>query len=735
MDYSNVTDVVQRMRTAEGDQRDQRRQTKEAIDFCTKRNGQWETSIIQKFRGRPKYTDDRVNPIVNQIVGEVMQAEFSMRVRPAGGDATKDKAQVIDGLIRTIRNLSRFERIKNGAGRRVAMGGIAGWEIVKDYAQQMSFDQDLMIKPLHDFHQRVILDPDSQDQIFADGKWAVIKHYISKDEFERQFPEKTPVSLGHDDWHDTYYYKPEFMTIGQFYYLEKEFKTIVLMNNGAVYDQNEDFDAVIDELAMSGIEIVDTRDVEVMMCKQRWFSANEWLTDEEDIDFDFIPIVPCYGNFEITEGKIIWMGAVERLMDIQRVHNYAFSRNVEEVALSPRSKWFMTPEQVAGFENSIKSLNTNFDPVQLYNHVGDQQPPFYSNTSSANESVSVLIQMTDEGINKAAGIFAANIGDNPGMQSGVAIGKQIDRGNNGTAWVFEALEVAIERTCELLLRAIPKVYDGTREVMLTQDDGSLESMTINQPMLDEETQDTIYLYDLTQGQYDVTIDVGAAYKNRQEESIASFERVAAIYPQLLDIAADIHLGNIEAPNFDKVAERARVQMIANGMIPQEQMTDDELAAYQAQQEAMANQPPPPDLDVMAMEIEQMKAQTALLDQQNRQIDAQLKQAEIQLKMQADTAELQYKKEGNEIKIAELQMKLEMEQQKAQIKLMEQSGKLDIEQQKVSNKLQVDLSSLALKLTELEQKISAQTGSAVQLDAEMSSNMAVLTFNPETGELE
>jgi len=131
----------------------------------------------------------------------------------------------------------------------------------------------------------------------------------------------------------------------------------------------------------------------------------------------------------------------------------------------------------------------------------------------------------------------------------------------------------------------------------------------------------------------------------------------------------------------------------------------------------------------------MKAQTALMDQQNRGQDAQLKQAELQLKMQVDAAELEYKQKGNEIKIAELQMKLEMEQQKAQIKLMEQDGKQSLEQQKINNKQFVDQSDLALRLTELEQMLTAQSGTNVQLDGEVASNMKVLTFNVETGELE
>lgn len=667
-DYTDVDAVIKLQRDNEGFVRDMRRQSKEAIDFVSKRDGQWEPSIIQKFKGRPRYTDDRVNPIINQMVGELFQAEFTGRVRPAGDGASKDTAKTLDGLIRTIRNKSHFKRIINQTGKRVAIAGIGGWEIIKDYASPDSFDMDLLIQPIDDFHERVLIDANSTSPVGADAEWTIIKHFISKAAFTKKFgDDKKVVSLGHDNWSDSYYYKPDNVTVGQLYYLKAKPKEMALMNNGAVYEVNDDYEMVADELFTAGIVEVSRREVDDYVCCQRWYSAGEWLTEEEETDFNFLPVVPCYGNFDVTEGKVIYYGAVERLMDIQRVHNYAFTRNVEEVALSPRSKWFMTPEQVAGFEKKISTLNTNMDPVQLYNHVPDQAPPFYSDTSSASQALSNLIALTDDGINKASGIFAANIGDNPNVQSGVAIQEQIDRGNNGTAWLFEALEASIEHTCRLLLQAIPKVYDGTREVVLTSDDGSLESMVINQPIVDSQTNETVYLYDVTQGQYDATVDIGAGFKNRQQEAVQAFERLAMADPALLELGRDIHLNNLEAPNMDMIAERARAMMLQNGMIPESQLTEDELLMIQQQQEMAAQQPPPADPNMIALEIEQIKAQTAMMDQQNRAQENEIRMRELQIRFSGQQEKLQSSLAVDSAKINQEQERIELSALELQIK--------------------------------------------------------------------
>ena len=66
--------------------------------------------------------------------------------------------------------------------------------------------------------------------------------------------------------------------------------------------------------------------------------AQGWQDDKpkKTVFKDWLPIVPVLANFDVIDGKVIYYGAVEKLMDPQRVFNYTKSREVEEGALAPR---------------------------------------------------------------------------------------------------------------------------------------------------------------------------------------------------------------------------------------------------------------------------------------------------------------------------------------------------------------------------------------------------------------
>jgi len=657
-----ASDIVIKIREAQGTQRDMRSNVREAHNFVDKKDGQWEPDIITKMRGKPRYTDDRTNPIINQIAGEMENAEFSIKVRPAGGDATLALANMRDGLIRNIRNLSDADSIFAQAGRKMIKGGFSAWLVTNDYYDSESFDQDLMVESIHDAHARVWLDPGDLSNDGSEARWGVVLHYISKDHAAEDFPGKSLVSIGNDSWNNAYYYKPDAVTIGHYYWLKKEKSTVLLMSDGKVLRADQGTESVLDELAAAGITVEDSREVTRDVCCFRMLDANGWISEEQKTVFDSIPIIPCYGNFEVAEGKIIYRGAVEKLMDMQRVHNYAVSRNVEEVALAPRKKIFMTKGQARGHEESIRTMNTNMEPVQFYNAQGAVPPPYEGGASSPNAAVQLLIQSSDESISRSAGMFAANMGANTNLQSGVAIEKQIDRGNNGTSVYFEAMETAIRRTGIVLNKAIPYVYDATRQVRLLKEDGTIEMIMMNNVVTDEQSGQDVTLNDLTQGKYDVVCDIGPAYKNRQQESSEMFLRAMERDPSLIQVAGDIWLKNINAPGFDKIAERMRSIALNNGVIPIEQMTEDERAAAQE----AANKPQEPSVEEMAMKIEQMKAETALMAQQNQATSHQIAMKEMEVKYMGQQEKLQSDLAVDGAKIQQTQERIELEAKRVEL---------------------------------------------------------------------
>ena len=129
IDFEDVIVVNKLLMDAQEAESDNREKVREAHHFLDKRDGQWEPDIINRMQNRPRYTFDKCNPIVDDIAGEMESADFDIRVRPAGGQATKDMAKTIDGLIRNIENMSNATAIFNAAGREMVAAGFAGWEV------------------------------------------------------------------------------------------------------------------------------------------------------------------------------------------------------------------------------------------------------------------------------------------------------------------------------------------------------------------------------------------------------------------------------------------------------------------------------------------------------------------------------------------------------------------------------------------------------------------------------
>ena len=171
-----------------------------------------------------------------------------------------------------------------------------------------------------------------------------------------------------------------------------------------------------------------------------------------------------------------------------------------------------------------------------------------------------------------------------------------------------------------------------------REDESYDLVQINQKAIDAETGEVVVVNDLQVGSYDVTCRAGPSFRNRQQETVEAITTLAQTDPSIMQIAGDLLLQNISTPAASQIAERKRIQMIAAGLIPQSQMTEEELTEMQQRMAAQGNQQAP-DPNMVLAQAEQMKAQA---DMMKVQIDAQKVQNEtlrIQLQAQNDQNEL------------------------------------------------------------------------------------------------
>jgi hypothetical protein len=636
--------VLARLKDVQEAEHDMRQQAREAHEFVTHREGQWEPQWWEQNEGKPRYTFDLVGPIIDQVAGTLEKRDFSINVTPTGGDASEDVAETLSGLIRSIENLSGAGQIYNRATREAITCGLDGWRVVQKYVEGDSFDQDLCIEKVNSFLDRVWFGPHEEPDA-SDAEYCWILAGVDREEFKQRYPEAEDASVEQDREAHAYFHRHDQVMVGEFLYLQDVEHEIVLMSNGAVYAVDE-LESVADELAQMGIVEEKRRKRKKRVVYSRLFSAHDWLTPPRETVFEnWIPVIPCYANFKVYEDKLTYHGVVERLRDAQRVFNYSLSREVEEGALAPRSKFWMTEEQAAGHEETLATLNTNADPVQFYNPdpLAPGAPP-QTGGAQINPGLRNISEAMRAIIGQTAGMFAANLGDNPGLQSGVAIEALQDRGDTGSNKYTEARETAQRHTARILVDAIPRVYGPRRQIRILGEDGSQETVTVGQVIQDQQTGQLVTLNDLSQGRYDVSCASGPSFRSRQNETVSTLVELGKVDPSLLELGGDVLASNIQSPGMKDVGARKRMQLFNAGLIPQDQMTDDELALMQQQQ----SQPPQESPEMVLARAEEAKAQADAMA-------VQQKVQESQQQLQIDLQKLELEQAALEIKRAEIQI--------------------------------------------------------------------------------
>ena len=653
-DFDDHSWVLERLKDMQEADHDNRERSRESHNFIEKRDGQWEEYWWNVNDGKPRYTFDMVTPIIDQIMADIRRADFDISVIPEGSDASKDTAKTYDGLIRNIEEISNADVVYDQSSEEMVVGGFSALRVCQKYVEGDSFDQDLIIEHIGNAVDRVWLGPHERPD-GSDAKYAVILTGLSKADFKKRFPDAPEESVDQGRAAHSYYHREDLMVVGELLYLQEEARELALLSNGQVMVVDDAFTALQDELEAAGILVESTRTRIVKKCYSRLFGVSGWLSKPRETVFEnWVPVVPLYGNFRYIEDKVVYQGAVDKLIDPQRVMNYSLSREIEEGALAPRAKYWMTEQQAEGYEADLARMNVSPDPIQLYNP--DERvpgPPQQQGGAQINPGLRTISEAMRAMIGMSAGMFAANMGDNPGLQSGKAIEALQDKGEAGNNKYLVARERAQAHLARILVDAIPRIYTPGRQIRVLSPDGSYEMQTIGQKVMDEETGQSYVLNDVSNGIYSVRCTSGPAFKTRQSETVAAITEIGKVDPSVIEMGGDVLLSNIPAPGMDEIAARKRQLLFKMGAIPPEQMTDEEKMLFKQMQQ----QPPKETPEMVLAKAEQAKAQSDLIDSETKKLveskTLELKLMELRVKeFEAQTdrfkAEIERAKAGAEV---------------------------------------------------------------------------------------
>lgn len=659
----------------------ERENRKHALDDLKFIAGEQWPEAARKARGdRPCLTINRMPSFVRQVVNEQRKIRPAIDVIPADSRASKATADVLQGLIRHIERNSRSQVAYDNAFEYAVSCGIGHFRVTTRYCDDEGLDQEISIERIENPFT-VYRDPMAKEPDHSDDRFTFITDFVDPDDFEEKYgfrPSKlTEVGQGDDvpDWFDG-----DDVRVAEYWRVETEDVTINVTRGGQKIEGKLD-DEQMAQLAALGDPIVGSRTIQRRSVEQyiltydRVISVGEWRGK-------YIPVLTVIGGELNVGGKRILTSLVRDAKEPARIYNYWASAETEIVALQPKAPWIAPEGSFIGHENEWARANT--ENVAYLEYVaqpgGAPQRQFFPGVP---QGIREGRMAAAEDIKAVTGMYDASLGARSNETSGVAIRARAAEGDTATFHYIDNMSRAIEQCGRVIIDLAPSVYDAPRAIRIVGPENQEQLVAINQLFIDPATGQE-QMYDLSVGKYDVAVKVGPSFESKRQEMTEAMLELSGRAPQLLQMAGDLIIRNMDWPESEKIADRLQK------MLPPQL------------QERAPNEPPPPpqpDPAVLAaqeqakglMQAEQIKAQAAekkaMIDLQAAQQKAQMeiglekykidKEAETELQKQllANQAKLLIESQHATVEEA----RVVIEQQKAAMAQQEQGFKNVVDQ--------------------------------------------------------
>lgn len=501
---------------------------KAALEAVKFRNGEQWDSAIKKAReedpegARPCLVVDKTNQFLRQVVNDEKQNRPSIKVRPVDDKGDPEVAEILQGLVRHIEDISGADLAYDTAYEHAADGGFGYFRILTEFSDSKSFDQDIKIKRIRNRFQ-VVLDDARQEPDGSDAQWGFVVEKMLRDDYKASYPGKDPC-----DWDaavDAYkgWIEEDYVLVAEYFHFDKVEKTLCLWQSGRITLKDEK----LDENEYIGDSIVKER--KTMLKKLQWdkIVAKDVLESRE-LPGEHIPIIEVIGEELDIEGKSIKNGLLKRAMEPQRIHNYAASSFVESVALAPRAQWVAAEGQIEGYEELYKTANRRNISVLPYKAIVAEgqipvPPPQRAQPAGISVGWQQTLQNSEHDISSSMGMYAETVLGTGDAQSGKQEALQQRRGDTATFHFMDNLARSVRYAGKIILDWLPTYYDTARVARIMGEDGTAKMVRLD-PTQDVAVREVDFngkmekVYNINVGKYDVTVQTGPGFMTRRQEA-------------------------------------------------------------------------------------------------------------------------------------------------------------------------------------------------------------------------
>jgi hypothetical protein len=603
------------------------------VRFCngdSDNRWQWDVGMLSDRDShnppRPSLTINKTRQHCLQIVNDARQNKPQVRITAVSDEATKEAADVFEGIVRHIEYISDATTAYDTATEHQVQGGIGWWRVITRYEGTTSFDQEIRLQRIRDALS-VMMDPDIQEVDGSDARWAFVTEDVPRDEFETKHPEyKDNIPQTGHGFIDGGWLDQDHVRIAEYYRRSQDTDTLHMLPDRSTLRESElddpDVKRQVREISIKKRDIVED--------KVEWFKiVGGEIVERGNWPGKYIPLVRVIGEETVVEGRLERKGHTRALKDAQRMYNYWSSSGVESVALQTKTPWVAAAESTENFQRFWDTANTENHSILPFNALDDQGRPLPSpiRADPPNMAQAYIqgMQIAQTEMMLVSGQYQTQMGAPSNEQTGKAIQERQRTGEVATYHFIDNLATAIRFTGRILIDLIPRVYDTARILQILQPDGSVDRVQLDprcpkacaqmpaahalqpgvapmqqNPMApgpapgmqvppptpqQQMAQSVTRIFNPKVGQYAVIAEIGPNYSTRRQEAFAAFNQVIAAAPGLMQVAGDLLFKAADFPMAEDLAERlARMvppQALGTGPSPAEQQAQQALQGAQA----------------------------------------------------------------------------------------------------------------------------------------------------------
>lgn len=500
--------------------------------------------------GRLTLHFDQLNQYRNLLVNTVRQQKRAIKVTPEGNGANDQTAQIRSDRIRQIEYLSNAQEAYTIGFEGATDRGYGYARIVAEW-EPKGFKKRLRLRAVPNPDQ-VLEDPDGQSITGADWKYLFYSYDMSRDEFNRDYPDavfKSYSSLsendiaGARDWQSV-----DRVQVAEYWTVTLTKAKLVRLDNSASSDpESPTIDVFESERtdAQKLLPAINSRMADKpVVC---WYLTNgvellakDGETKKHEWKGSRIPFKACYGRIVYTStdttapatggtngtmARKLMMSYVDLALDAQKYYDYIKSSEAEVFKLNLLTPYrahqgSLTPDQLLQYQASITTpVAVVFSQATSDDAPGQLLPlPERELPNLNTQGYEIASEAARRDIANAMG--RSSVTDprrgNARVESGVGLQELQKSGDLGSYHFIDAYEAMIAALGEDLEELLA-YYDDTAEPISTRSASGVVAMVPVNGMRDKDGQPGPMM---STGNHATTISTGPSFDSEREEASA-----------------------------------------------------------------------------------------------------------------------------------------------------------------------------------------------------------------------